>query len=35
MIRLLADENFHGAVLDGLQRAEPALDIVRVQDTII
>ena len=33
MIRLLADENFHGDVLRGLLRVEPQLDIVRVQDT--
>ncbi len=33
MIRLLADENFHGDVLRGLMRVEPPLDIVRVQDT--
>ena len=33
MIRLLADENFHGDVLRGLLRVEPRLDIVRVQDT--
>ncbi|MDX2140912.1 MAG: DUF5615 family PIN-like protein, partial [Chloroflexota bacterium] len=34
-MRLLADENFHGDVLDGLKKAEPTLDIVRVQDTEI
>ncbi len=33
MIRLLADENFHGGVLRGILRVEPQLDIVRVQDT--
>lgn len=33
MIRLLADENFHGDILRGLLRLEPKLDIVRVQDT--
>lgn len=32
-MRLLADENFHGDVLRGLQRVEPKLDILRVQDT--
>jgi hypothetical protein len=32
-MRLLADENFHGDILRGLLRAEPKLDIVRVQDT--
>jgi hypothetical protein len=31
-MRLLADENFNGAVVRGLQRSLPALDIVRVQD---
>lgn len=31
-IRLLADENFHGAVVRGLQRRAPSVDIVRVQD---
>jgi predicted nuclease of predicted toxin-antitoxin system len=35
VIRLLADENFHGDVLRGLLRVEPKLDIVRVQDTDI
>lgn len=33
MIRLLADENFNGRVLRGVQRAAPDADIVRVQDT--
>ena len=33
MIRLLADENFHGDVLRGILRVEPQLDVVRVQDT--
>ena len=32
-MRLLADENFNGDVLRGLLRAEPKLDIIRVQDT--
>lgn len=32
-MRLLADENFHGDVLEALKRAEPSLDILRVQDT--
>ena len=32
MIRLLADENFRGPILDGLLLREPDLDIVRVQD---
>jgi predicted nuclease of predicted toxin-antitoxin system len=33
MLRLLADENFHGDILRGLLRIEPKLDILRVQDT--
>ena len=33
MVRLLADENFHGDILRGLLRVEPKLDILRVQDT--
>jgi hypothetical protein len=32
MLALLADENFDGAIVDGLRRREPGLDIVRVQD---
>jgi hypothetical protein len=32
MISLLADENFHGAIVRGVWRREPDLDIVRVQD---
>lgn len=28
----LADENFHGAIVRGLRRRRPKLDIVRVQD---
>ena len=31
-MRLLADENFNGAILRGLIRRLPDLDIVRVQD---
>jgi hypothetical protein len=31
-MRLLAEENFNGAVVRGLLRALPQLDIVRVQD---
>ncbi|MCK6577428.1 MAG: DUF5615 family PIN-like protein [Anaerolineae bacterium] len=34
-MRLLADENFHGDVLDALLRAEASLDTVRVQDSEI
>src|SRR5690349_9083389 len=32
MLALLADENFHGAIVRGLLRKRPELDIVRVQD---
>jgi predicted nuclease of predicted toxin-antitoxin system len=32
MIRLRADENFHGAVVRGLLRRAPSVDIARVQD---
>lgn len=32
-MRFLADENFNGKVLAGLQTALPDLDIMRVQDT--
>ena len=35
MIRLLADENFNGDILRGLQRRVPALDVPRVQDLVI
>lgn len=35
MIRLLADENFNGDILRGLQRRVPAIDVPRVQDLII
>jgi hypothetical protein len=31
-VRLLTDENFNGAILRGLVRRLPELDIVRVQD---
>ena len=33
MLRFVADENFNGRILRGLQRRLPDLDIVRVQDT--
>jgi Domain of unknown function (DUF5615) len=33
MLRLAADENLNGRILRGLQRVEPDLDIVRIQDT--
>lgn len=32
MLRFLADENFHGDIVDGLLRYRPQPDIVRVQD---
>jgi predicted nuclease of predicted toxin-antitoxin system len=32
MLRLLTDENFNGALLRGLLRLRPGLDVVRVQD---
>lgn len=32
MLRLLADENFHGDVVRGLLFRQPDLDLVRVQD---
>jgi hypothetical protein len=32
MLRLVADENFNGAIVRGLLRAVPDLDIVTVQD---
>jgi hypothetical protein len=32
MVRLLADENFNGDVVDGLLARRPELDLVRVQD---
>ncbi len=32
-MRLLADENFDNDILRGVQRANPDLDILRVQDT--
>lgn len=32
MLNLLADENLHGAIVRGLIRRQPDLDIVRVQD---
>jgi predicted nuclease of predicted toxin-antitoxin system len=32
MLRLLADENFHGTIFRGLLRRQPDLDLVRVQD---
>ena len=31
-MRLLTDENFNGAILRGLVRRLPELDIIRVQD---
>jgi len=32
MLRLLTDEDVHGAILAGLHRRQPELDLVRVQD---
>jgi hypothetical protein len=32
MLRLLSDENFNGEIARGLLRAQPDLDLVRVQD---
>ena len=32
MLRFVADENFNGAIVRGLLRQRPALDLVRVQD---
>jgi hypothetical protein len=32
MLTFLADENFHRAIVRGLLRRKPDLDIVRVQD---
>lgn len=33
MLRFLADENFNNAIVRGLLRREPPIDIVRAQDT--
>lgn len=33
MLTFLADENFDGAIVSGLRRRLPAIDIVRIQDT--
>jgi hypothetical protein len=32
MLTFLADENLHGAIVRGLRRRRPDLDVVRVQD---
>ena len=32
MLRLLADENFHGDIVRGLLLRKPDIDIVRLQD---
>lgn len=32
MVRFVADENFNGAIVRGLLRLRPELDLVRVQD---
>jgi hypothetical protein len=34
-MRFAADENFHNDIIRGLQRQQPELDIVRIQDTEI
>jgi predicted nuclease of predicted toxin-antitoxin system len=35
VIRLLADENFNGDIVRGLQRRIPTIDVPRVQDLVI
>jgi hypothetical protein len=35
VIRLLADENFNGDTVRGLQRRIPTIDVARVQDLVI
>ncbi|MGE0493364.1 MAG: DUF5615 family PIN-like protein [Vulcanimicrobiota bacterium] len=35
MLRFAADENFNNHILRGLERRHPAIDIVRVQDTVM
>jgi predicted nuclease of predicted toxin-antitoxin system len=35
MLRLAADENLNGNIVRGLQRRNPHIDIVRVQDTAL
>ena len=32
MLRFLADENFDNRILNGLQRRQPDIDVIRVQD---
>lgn len=32
MLRVAADENFNGAIVRGLTRRQPALDLMRIQD---
>jgi hypothetical protein len=32
MLRVLADENFHGAIVRGILRASPSLDLITVAD---
>lgn len=34
MLRLAADENIHSAIVRGLQRRSPTLDITRLQEVI-
>jgi len=33
MLALAADENVHGSVVRGLQRRQPDIDLIRIQDT--
>lgn len=35
MLRFIGDENFNNAILRGLLRRNPALEIIRVQDTVM
>lgn len=35
LIRLAADENFNGKVIDGLRQRLPDLNVIRIQDTAI
>jgi predicted nuclease of predicted toxin-antitoxin system len=34
MLRLASDADVHGAIIRGLQRRQPALDLVRAQDAL-
>ena len=35
MIAFLADENFHGPIIEGVLRVLPTFDVIRAQDTVI